>query len=113
MSGACNELPITIIKGRDFALNIRALDVDGAPIDFTGFTITSRCKTDFGGDTIFDFGVTIVNAVNGEFDLTLTDAVTGVIAQTRGIYDVKADDGSSNTLTLFQGLAVFRESITP
>lgn len=78
MSTNSDLINFKIIQGDTFSLAVTCKNSDGTPVDLTGHDIMIRVNNEFGGKTvciegsIANGGVTIVDAVNGIFQISIS-----------------------------------------
>lgn len=71
---------ITICQGASYNLEVTYTDENNAPIDLTGSTLRGQIRKSISDDTIqATFTITITDAVNGVFTVSLTPAQTEAI----------------------------------
>lgn len=79
---------IVIEKGTDFSTNFK-LKSDGAPINLTGYTITSKMRRHFSSSSSYSFTVTPLSPLaNGIVKVGLASSITTTIPTGRYVYDV-------------------------
>lgn len=71
--------------------------------NISAYTFTAKIKTHYTASASVAFTVTVTNASQGEFRLTLTDAQTSAMAPGTWVYDLIADDGVGGIDTLIRG----------
>jgi len=67
--------PMTIEQRADFDRSFSLKDGTGAPINFTGYTVSAALWTE-RRTKLLDFTLTWINQALGQFKLTLTDTQT-------------------------------------
>lgn len=75
------------------------------PLDITGYTVDADIVSITGNTQIATFSSSITDAVNGEFELSLTPAVTVDLALAEYGYDVSLTTGSGERYYWLQGIA--------
>jgi len=88
------DLPL-IFKNRGFSIEIEMTDNDDVPIDITGYTISSKVRTEYNQEStlICEFTIEKTTATLGKFSLSLPASISASISQTYGYYDIKVEDG--------------------
>lgn len=67
-------------QGEHWEFSVTVTDVQGTPIDLTGYTAVSQIKTSYQSDTaVASFTATVSDPANGKVDLYLDPATTSQI----------------------------------
>lgn len=69
-------MSITVKSGDTFSLSCTRVDANGAPVNLTGLTITSKVRNISGFED--DLTVTVTNAAAGQFSLSALPADTSL-----------------------------------
>ena len=101
---------LRVVRGNSFlknySLSTRITDDQGVvteePIDLTNSTVYGYVKENFveSGNKLEDFTAVIVDAVNGEFDVSLTALQTGNMVAGNYVYEILVTDATSTTTYL-------------
>ncbi len=106
----------TIEKGRSWSLDVQWIDSAGDPINLTGHTIRSSFVVDYGSSPLITLqvgsGITITNAVNGQFTMTVPRSTTSSWAVGNVLYDVLVIYPDDRADTILDGTLKVVESIT-
>lgn len=79
---------IVIEKNTNFSTNFK-LKQDGAPLDLTGCTFTSKMKKHHSSTTSYNFTVTPVSPLSGGLiNVGMTTTTTATLSPGRYVYDV-------------------------
>jgi len=107
---------LDILKGNDFLQNLQfATDAAGLnPIDITDNTFKAEIRESQSRSStlIATFTVTIVNAVNGQISMSLTDTQTGAIERRQGFWDILRTDLAGFDSTPIGGVVNFKDTVT-
>ena len=87
---------ITRVRGDDWAIP-GAFAADGAAVNLTGATVTSKLRRHYDSTASTSFTVTVTNAAVGELTLSLADTATAAIDPGTYVYDVQVVSGSTTT----------------
>ena len=87
---------ITRVRGDDWSIP-GAIAADGAAVNLTGATVTSKLRRHYDSTASTSFTVTVTNAAAGELTLSLADTATAVIDPGTYYYDVQVVAGSTTT----------------
>ena len=97
--------------GADFSRKFKLKDGSGNT-DISAYTLTAVAKQHHTKTTgSVSFTLTKTNASHGEFTMSLTDTQTTSMTPGTWSYDLKADDGSSDTQTLIRGYFIVEPNI--
>lgn len=86
---------IVIQQNADFDLSFKLEDSSSDPFDLTDATVESEVWTAGKASKLVDFTVTIDDAANGEFTLSLTETQTAGLTAGTAYYDVRITTGTS------------------
>ena len=105
---------ITVNTGENFYRDFYLDNIDGTPLDLTGYTGKSEVRKhpdSVGAATTFT--LSFVDRTNGRFRLSLDRYVTEKIKPGRYVYDVMFTDSSSKKSIVVEGMFNAREDYTP
>lgn len=89
----------TVDRGVNFLTSIR-IRIDGAPVELTDYTFSSKLKKHYGSATSYEITVTPTIPTNeGVVDLTISAADTSDIPIGRYYYDLLATNVASGNVT--------------
>lgn len=108
---------LIIPQGADFYLPIYFGQVDGTPIDLTGFSARMQVRETVAATAVLlgltsdtDGGIEFTDRPAGKFRIHLTAAQTAAMTWTRGVYDVElVSSGGEVTRLLLGDIKVSRE----
>lgn len=101
-----------IDQAASFEKELQALDKNGNPINLTGYTLRAQAKPSFVTFVAHTFTITVTDAVEGKFTLSLTDIQTRDMSPGRMLYDVKATSSSGVTTRTHEGIIQVNPTIT-
>lgn len=84
---AVPSVNLTIDKGTNFVTSLN-LKQDGAPINLTGYTFSSKLKKHHNASTFFPFTITAVSPSSGLINIGMASTITSTIPTGRYVYDV-------------------------
>ena len=105
---------ITVDTGSNFYRDFYLDNIDGTPLDLTGYTGKSEVRKhpdSVGAATTFT--LSFVDRTNGRFRLSLDRYVTEKIKPGRYVYDVMFTDSSNKKSIVVEGMFNAREDYTP
>lgn len=102
-------LDLHIRRGDSFTRRF-TFTMSGSPLDVSSWTITAQVREYAEADTATDFDVDMSDAVNGNVDLTLTEAQTTLLPETNE-WDFQADI-AGYVITLFAGAVTCERDVT-
>ena len=105
---------ITVNTGENFYRDFYLDNIDGTPLDLTGYTGKSEVRKhpeSVGAATTFT--LSFVDRTNGQFRLSLDRYVTEKIKPGRYVYDVMFTDSSNKKSIVVEGMFNAREDYTP
>jgi len=105
---------ITVNTGENFYRDFYLDNIDGTPLDLTGYTGKSEVRKhpDSVGAAV-TFTLSFVDRTNGRFRLSLDRYVTEKIKPGRYSYDVMFTDSSNQKSIVVEGMFNAREDYTP
>jgi hypothetical protein len=111
------EADIQFYQGNTVLLICTATDANNNPINMTGGTIASKIRAqDTNSSTVLaTFVVTWVSQTTGQFNLSLTAAITDAFNwQGTAYYDITFNDGNTpaNVYTLAWGQVTLQNSVS-
>jgi hypothetical protein len=102
---------LTINQGSIFYANLQYLDNSKNPISLAGYTLASQIRKSYYSANAASFSTSVIDAANGQFQLSFTSTQTGLIKPGRYVYDVEATAGSS-TVRIFEGEVTITPGVT-
>ena len=104
---------ITVNTGENFYRDFYLDNIDGTPLDLTGYTGKSEVRKhpdSVGAATTFT--LSFVDRTNGQFRLSLDRYVTEKIKPGRYVYDVKLTTSGGTVTKAVEGAALVRAGVT-
>lgn len=102
-------------RGRTWKIQVQWL-LDGLPVDITGYTLRASFLKDNNAAPLTTLsigsGVTITNAVAGQFQLKVGRSATSVWLPGAYIFDVLAISPDDEASTVFSGSLTVTEAVT-
>ncbi len=92
---SCNcppKISLCVYQGGDFAQPFIVKDSAGDPVDLTGWTISVTARNIDDPEDTFDFTVTITDAVNGAFTISLAAVDTAEFDFETAEFDVRFEE---------------------
>ena len=100
-------------QGTDFAFNLDLTNEDGSVINVAGYSFSSAIRKSFYSSTVTaNMTVLIVDAANGNVNLSLSAATTANIRAGRYLFDVKQTDASNTKTRLMEGVITVNPQVT-
>lgn len=107
---------LVIKKGADFSFKFIWKGSDGNPINLTGYTARMQIReviTDASPIiSLTDPTDIVLGGVAGTVELIITNAVTGALAISCGVYDLEMINPSSNVRRLLEGNVSVDDEVT-
>ena len=101
---------LTIDQGTTFESSIQLTNDDGTAMNVANSVFSSQIrKSYFSSNVTSDILVTIVDAPNGNIQLSITSANTANIKPGRYLYDLKMTNSSNVTIRIIEGIV----TVTP
>ena len=98
--------------GSDYSNIITVADINGQPIDLTGFTVASQMRKSYSSCVAYNFTATIYIAADGMVRLQLPAAQSSVIPAGRWLYDVEITSASGARTRVVEGIVTITPQIT-
>ncbi|CAB4170810.1 hypothetical protein UFOVP908_149 [uncultured Caudovirales phage] len=88
-------------------------DVTNAPVDVTGYTITSQMRRSYySANATANITCTIVSANTGNVQMSMTPANTALIKPGRYLFDVETTDNNDYVVRILEGIINVTPGIT-
>ena len=100
---------LVIDQGSSFSITINLSDVNGDPLNVTGYTTSGQMRKHYTSSNAVNFSTAISN---GELSLTLTSEQTANIVAGRYVYDVELTDQSNNITRIVEGIVTVTPEVT-
>ena len=104
-------IDLLLYRGDDFGPWAMAWTQNSVAVDITGYTITAQIRDSEDGTILASFGVNITSAVNGAFELTLTDADT-LTMPSSAVWDLQLKSPGGFTRTFAKGKVKTTKDVT-
>lgn len=103
---------IVIKQGSTFVQRFTLKQSTGLPVDLTGYQIRAQIrKTPLSRTKLFDFVATILDAANGDIQISLTAEQTAILPQGEAAYDVEIFT-SGNIERVIEGSCIITSEVT-
>lgn len=109
----------TIEQGAKFSRDITWKNANGTPVNITDYTFRMMAKHKHDDEdplislsTSPPGGITIVDAANGRFRISLTEAQTAALNFTEAIYDLEAKPPADDAIRLLEGKITLSKEVT-
>lgn len=121
--GVAGTLNITIEQGATFTMPVQIssgglVSEGGTPVNLTGCQVRMHIRKRIT-DTVplvnlstLTSGITITNAAQGQFTVTLTDEATAAYTWTSGVYDVEVETAGGQVTRYLQGKVKVTKEVT-
>ena len=106
-----NCLPIEIVQGATFDLEISYKDSNGQPISMSGYVLSASLWNRLGTQKLATFSLPWTSQASGIFRIQLSASITSGITE-HGQYDLFATDSLGTPICLMEGPASFNPSYT-
>ena len=101
---------LIIDQGTDFTTTITVTDVDGNPVNLTGYTGAAQMRKHYSSIKSYAFNVS-ANSANGQVTLSMNAATSNTIPFGRYVYDCELLSG--NTISrIFEGIVTISPQVT-
>jgi hypothetical protein len=102
---------LTIDQGSVFYANLQYVDNSKNPISLSGYTLASQIRKSYYSANAASFTTTVIDAANGQLQLSFTSTQTGLIKPGRYVYDVEIT-GTTETVRIFEGEVTVTPGVT-
>jgi|APGre2960657373_1045057.scaffolds.fasta_scaffold141879_1 hypothetical protein len=103
---------LVIDQGTTFSFSITVTDIQGNPINLTGYTLTSQLRKSYNSNTYTAFVVTAPTPLTGEMTLSLTATTTSSLKYGRYVYDVEIRSASNEVTRVLEGIITVNPEVT-
>jgi len=101
---AVPSVNLTVEQGTDFSFAMR-IKLDGAALDLSGYTFSSKIKKHYGAAT--SYPITVESEGDGIITLSIASTITSTIPVGRYYYDVLYDNGPT-IVKAVDGMVIIR-----
>lgn len=109
---AAVPLNLTLEQGTDFQVNFTVRNKDQSPLNLLGYTASSEMRKHYTATKKYDFDVTFVDRSRGKLRLSMTDAVTGILAEGRYVYDVFVTSANGTKTKVVAGMVLVQPGVS-
>jgi hypothetical protein len=102
---------ITVNRNADFTRSFQ-VKVDGVAIDIAGYQFTAALKENIHETTSVAFTTVIASAVDGLFNISLSDGATASMRSGTWVYDILMTDTAGFRTRLLEGEAFVKGGVT-
>jgi hypothetical protein len=102
---------ITVNKNADFTRSFQ-VKIDGVPVDINGYQFAATLKENIHETAGVDFTTVIASAVDGLFNISLTDETTASMKSGTWVYDLVMTDTAGFKTRLLEGQAFVKGGVT-
>lgn len=102
---------LDIDQGSDFSTIITLESDDGSTMNLTGYTIYSQFRKSYNSTIGYSFECQVVDAINGQFSLSLSGVQSSLIKSGRYLYDVEIYNSGKKTRVV-EGVLTISPEIT-
>jgi len=104
---------LTVDQGSSFDTNIDLVADDGAAINVTNYVFSGQIrKSYYSSNSTANLTITVVNAANGNVNISLNAATTTNIKAGRYLYDIKMTDTSNTVTRIVEGIITITPQVT-
>lgn len=105
---------IFIDQGSDFVSIVTVADVDGSPLNLTGYSGIAQIRKTYESLTALDFQVSFdSDRSSGQITISLSDEQTSLLEAGRYVYDVLIHDTVNDLKTrVVEGIATINPSVS-
>ena len=105
---------ITLNTGEYFSRDFYLDNIDGTPLDLTGYTAASQMrKHPESVNATADFNVGFIDRANGRIRVSLATTTTRLVKPGRYVWDVMFTDSSNKKSIVIEGNVLATQDITP
>lgn len=100
-------------QGSDYASIMTLTGPNGQALNLTGYTVKSQMRKHYTSSTSYDFTCTIVDALTGQIQISMSATVSTPIKAGRYLYDVEiTNTGSGAKKRVVEGAVILTGQIT-
>ena len=102
---------ITVNKNADFTRSFQ-VKIDGVPVDISGYQFDAALKENIHEPAGVAFTTVIASAVDGLFNISLSDTTTASMKSGSWVYDILMTDTAGFRTRLLEGQAFVKGGVT-
>lgn len=99
-------------QGAYFSTFITVADINGAPLDLSGFTTASQMRKSYQSSIAYNFTASISNPLQGRVKLELSSNQSRLIPAGKYLYDLEIINLSGETTRVVEGMVLINPEIT-
>jgi len=104
---------LTVDQGASFESTLDLVNDDGSAINVTNYVFSGQIrKSYYSSNATANITITVVNAANGNVNITLNSATTTNIKAGRYLYDIKMTDTSNTVTRIVEGIITITPQVT-
>lgn len=104
---------LTVDQGSTFETTLDLIADDGTAINVTNYLFSGQIrKSYYSANATANLTITVVNAANGNVNISLNAATTTNIKAGRYLYDVKMTDTSNTVTRIVEGIITITPQVT-
>lgn len=104
---------LTVDQGATFESTLDLVDDDGSAINVTNYIFTGQIrKSYYSNNSTANLTISVVNAANGNVNISLNAATTTNIKAGRYLYDVKMTDTANVVTRIVEGIITITPQVT-
>lgn len=96
----------------DFSATITLADINGVPLNLTGYTAAASMKKSYYSSTSYPFTVEFFDRPQGIIKLKMTSTQTSLLEAGRYVYDVVITDVTLKKMRVAEGIVTVTEGVT-
>lgn len=102
---------ITIEQYADFSTTLNIEDIQGNPVNLSGYSVSSQIRKSPYSSTFYAFQTQVSNTITAEITITMNSSVTADLSPGRYLYDLVINSGNEKTRVV-EGIATVTAGIT-
>lgn len=104
---------LTVDQGTSFENVLDLLNDDGTPYNLTGCSLSGQLrKSYYSSNAAANLIISVINAANGNANITMNSATTTNITAGRYLYDIKLTDANNNVTRIVEGILTITPQVT-
>jgi uncharacterized protein YbcV (DUF1398 family) len=104
---------LVVDQGSTFETTLDLVSDDGSVINVAGYVFSGQIrKSYYSTSPTANLTITVVNAANGNVNITMNSATTANIKAGRYVYDVKMKDNANTVTRIVEGIITVTPQVT-
>lgn len=104
---------LTVDQGATYETTLDLINDDGTAINVAGYVFSGQIrKSYYSSNSTANLTITVINAANGNVNLSLNAATTSNIKAGRYLYDVKMTDTANTVTRIVEGIITITPQVT-